>query len=155
MSEEMIEYFRDNNLAYDKDYEKKIDKKIDTNEKRIDSLTASIAKKQEAVDDPKTKAAAAATLRTEITKLELEIDELEAENDVIRVTDRNKLSFDKDAWEVAITSLQGHLDTLGINTQQLMIFVNDYMGQYNSYLQGANSVIQQSSQTLAELARVR
>lgn len=29
------------------------------------------------------------------------------------------------------------------------------MGQYNSYLQGANSVIQQASQTLAELARAR
>jgi hypothetical protein len=36
-----------------------------------------------------------------------------------------------------------------------MVFVQDYMGQYNSYLQGANSVIQQSNQTLAELARAR
>jgi septation ring formation regulator EzrA len=61
----------------------------------------------------------------------------------------------KDQWEVAIQSLKAHLDTLGTNTQQLMVFVQDYMGQYNSYLQGANSVIQQANQTLAELARAR
>jgi hypothetical protein len=36
-----------------------------------------------------------------------------------------------------------------------MVFVQDFMGQYNSYLQGSNSVIQQSNQTLAELARAR
>jgi hypothetical protein len=36
-----------------------------------------------------------------------------------------------------------------------MVFVQDFMGQYNSYLQGANSVIQQSNQTLAELAKAR
>ena len=57
--------------------------------------------------------------------------------------------------ELIIASLQGHLDQLGSNTQQLMVFVQDFMGQYNSYLQGSNSAIQQGNQTLAELARVR
>jgi hypothetical protein len=47
------------------------------------------------------------------------------------------------------------MDALGTDTQQKMVFVQDYMGQYNSYLQGANSVIQQSNQTLGELARAR
>jgi len=78
--------------------------------------------------------------------------------------DKNNLAYDKagndnlhykDQWEVAINSLKAHLDQLGTNTQQKMVFVQDYMGQYNSYLQGANSAIQQSNQTLAELARVR
>lgn len=58
-------------------------------------------------------------------------------------------------YDTALQSLQSKQDSLGTNTQQLMVFVQDYMGQYNSYLQGSNSVIQQSNQTLAELARVR
>ena len=78
--------------------------------------------------------------------------------------DQNGLAYDKtgndtlhnkDEWEVAITSLKAHLDQLGTDTQQKMVFVQDFMGQYNSYLQGANSAIQQANQTLAELARVR
>jgi hypothetical protein len=67
----------------------------------------------------------------------------------------NDYLHNKDEWNVAVQSLQAHLDTLGTNTQQLMVFVQDYMGQYNSYLQGGNSAIQQGNQTLAELARVR
>ncbi len=61
----------------------------------------------------------------------------------------------KDEWDVAIQSLQAHMDKLGSNTQQLMVFVQDFMGQYNSYLQGSNSAIQQGNQTLGELAKVR
>jgi EspA-like secreted protein. len=57
--------------------------------------------------------------------------------------------------DVVVTSLQSRLDQVGSNTQQLMVFVQDFMGQYNSYLQGSNSVIQQANQTLGELARVR
>jgi hypothetical protein len=58
-------------------------------------------------------------------------------------------------WDIVITSLQAKLDSLGTDTQQKMVFVQDFMGQYNSYLQGANSVIQQSNQTLSELAKAR
>lgn len=76
----------------------------------------------------------------------------------------NHLAFDttcndnwhsKDEWDVSIQSLQAQLDKVGSNTQQLMVFVQDFMGQYNSYLQGSNSVIQQANQTLGELARAR
>ena len=63
--------------------------------------------------------------------------------------------FNKDQWETVIASLKAHLDLIGANTQQKMVFVQDFMGQYNSYLQGANTAIQQSNQTLAELARLR
>lgn len=78
--------------------------------------------------------------------------------------DKNGLAYDKtgndqyaskDEWEVAITSLKARLDQIGTNTQQQMVFVQDFMGQYNSYLQGANSAIQQSNQTLSDLARLR
>ncbi|MCL2029305.1 MAG: USH1C-binding protein 1, partial [Deltaproteobacteria bacterium] len=78
--------------------------------------------------------------------------------------DANGLAYDHqsnddyhsaDDWEVAITSLKAHQDQLGTNTQQLMVYIQDFMGQYNSYLQGANSSVQQSNQTLADLARLR
>ena len=78
--------------------------------------------------------------------------------------DANGLAYDKtggdlnmtaDEWEVAITSLKAQQDQLGTNTQQMMVYIQDFMGQYNSYLQGANSSVQQSNQTLAELARLR
>ena len=59
----------------------------------------------------------------------------------------------KDEWDVAITSLEGRLEELGTNTQQEMVYVQDYMGQYNSYLQGANTHIANSNQTLTNLAR--
>ena len=59
----------------------------------------------------------------------------------------------KDEWDVAITSLEGRLEELGTNTQQEMVYVQDYMGQYNPYLQGANTQIANSNQTLTNLAR--
>ena len=65
------------------------------------------------------------------------------------------LIISKADWEIGIKSLQARSEALGTDTQQKMVFVQDFMGQYNSYLQGSNSVIQQSNQTLAELARAR
>jgi hypothetical protein len=78
--------------------------------------------------------------------------------------DRYNLAYDKndndrkmnsEEWNVAITSLQSRLDQLSNNTQQKMVFVNDYMGQYNSYLQGANTTIQKSNETLAQISRTQ
>ena len=48
---------------------------------------------------------------------------------------------------------ESRLEELGTNTQQEMVYVQDYMGQYNSYLQGANTQIANSNQTLTNLAR--
>jgi hypothetical protein len=76
-------------------------------------------------------------------------------NNLAYDTTGNDNIHSKDEWEVAITSLKAHLDQIGTNTQQKMVFVQDYIGQYNSYLQGANSAIQQSNQTLSDLARLR
>ena len=60
---------------------------------------------------------------------------------------------DKYEWDYNIKSLTNYQETLGTNTQQLMVYVQDFMGQYNSYLTGANSSIQQSNQTLGTIAR--
>jgi hypothetical protein len=59
----------------------------------------------------------------------------------------------KDEWDYNIKSIQNFQETIGSNTQQQMVFVQDFMGQYNSYLTGANSAIQQSNQTLSTIAR--
>ena len=69
-------------------------------------------------------------------------------------TGNDNLHTEKE-WDVAIESLKAHLDTLGTGTQQEMVFVQDYMGQYNSFMQGANSVIQQHNETTRSLANVR
>ncbi len=61
----------------------------------------------------------------------------------------------KDEWDYNIQQLTSYRDQLGTDTQQLMVFVQDFMGQYNSYLQGANSAIQQGNQTLQSLATGR
>ena len=59
----------------------------------------------------------------------------------------------EEQWDVLITSLESRLEELGTNTQQEMVYIQDYMGQYNSYLQGANTQISNSNQTLTSLAR--
>ncbi|MBR5998129.1 MAG: USH1C-binding protein 1 [Deltaproteobacteria bacterium] len=80
----------------------------------------------------------------------------------VEYMNEHKLAYDKtgddnlhnkDEWKVAITSLEGRLDEVGSDTQQLMVYVQDFMGQYNSYLQGANTQINNGNQTLLSLAR--
>jgi hypothetical protein len=58
-------------------------------------------------------------------------------------------------WDDVRDKLQNHLQTIGSNTQMLMVYAQDYMGQYNSYLQGSDSVLQQRHQVLNELTRMR
>ena len=59
----------------------------------------------------------------------------------------------KDEWDGAIQSLQAHQETLGTAVQTEMVYVQDFMGQYNSFTQGANSAIQSAMQTLTNVAR--
>ena len=59
----------------------------------------------------------------------------------------------KDEWDVAIQSVQAHQETLGTDIQTEMVYVQDFMGQYNSFTQGANSSIQSGIQTLTSVAR--
>ena len=82
--------------------------------------------------------------------------------DVQAYMDKNGLAYDKtgndnihnkDEWDVAIQSLQAHQETIGTDTQTEMVYVQDFMGQYNSYTQGANSAIQSGMQTLTAVAR--
>ncbi len=54
----------------------------------------------------------------------------------------------QDEWEFNIESLSAYRDQLGTSTQTDMVYVEDFMGQYNSYLTGANATIDSGNQTL-------
>ena len=66
-------------------------------------------------------------------------------------------SMDKDklnaAWDKVIAQMQTKLDTMGANIQTQMVQLQDFMGQYNSYMQGANTAISTSNQVLTSLAK--
>ena len=63
-------------------------------------------------------------------------------------TEKNKAE-----WDTLIAQIQTKMDTVGADIQTKMVQLQDYMGQYNSYMQGANSAISTSNQTLSALAR--
>ncbi|HIU18187.1 MAG TPA: USH1C-binding protein 1 [Candidatus Avidesulfovibrio excrementigallinarum] len=82
--------------------------------------------------------------------------------EMVDYMDEHGLAYDKtgddynhseEEWDVAIASLEARLEELGTDTQQQMVYIQDYMGQYNSYLQGANTQISNANQTLTSLAR--
>ena len=62
-------------------------------------------------------------------------------------------STDKSAWDTLIANMQTKMDTVGADIQTKMVQLQDFMGQYNGYMQGANSAISTSNQTLSSLAR--
>ena len=139
MSSQLKVYVDANGLAYDKGTITKNTETLAANEKKIKEMEAQLAKAPTTLDR---------------YAIQQNIINLKAENVKLQ-TAIDKPSFTNAEWDVAINSLKAQLDQLGTDTQQKMVFVQDFMGQYNSYLQGANSAIQQSNQTLAELARVR
>ena len=67
----------------------------------------------------------------------------------------NDFILDEDEWSYALESLTNYQETIGNKTQTLMVYLQDFMSQYNSNLQGANSAIQQASQVLTSIATGR
>ncbi|MDR2388137.1 MAG: hypothetical protein LBE80_11235 [Deltaproteobacteria bacterium] len=68
-------------------------------------------------------------------------------------SDTSNLNLTEEQWKYNIDSLEQYLETVGVDTQQKMVYVQDFMAQYNSYLTGANSAVQKSAQTLGALAK--
>ncbi len=85
--------------------------------------------------------------------------ETEIPGDMAQYMRNNSLSYGSDTllsaeeWSAAIAALTSRLEQLGAQTQQQMIYMQDFLGQYNSYLNGANQHIPTSNQTLTSLAR--
>ncbi|MCR5536597.1 MAG: hypothetical protein K6F05_04190 [Succinivibrio sp.] len=64
-----------------------------------------------------------------------------------------KGTLDDRGIDKIVQNLQTMQDTVGSDIQQKMIYVQDHMGQYNAYTQGANTAISQSNQVLTAVAR--
>lgn len=61
----------------------------------------------------------------------------------------------KDEWDYNMKSLTNYQEQIGNKTQTLMVYLQDFMGQYNSYLQGANSAISKANDVLSSIAQGR
>jgi hypothetical protein len=58
-----------------------------------------------------------------------------------------------DEWDYNLKSLTNYQEQIGNKTQTLMIYLQDFIGQYNSYQEGAMSAISSGTQTLRTIAR--
>ena len=56
--------------------------------------------------------------------------------------------YTAEKWEQVVTEVQALLEDLGDDNQQQMEFIQDYIGQYDSFTQGANGI---SNQTISSL----
>ncbi len=56
-------------------------------------------------------------------------------------------------WERVCKSTQAYVDGLGDNSQSLMVLIQDALGQYNAYTQGASSNVSSANSIMQGLAR--
>ena len=67
-------------------------------------------------------------------------------------TTGNDYLMDADEWEYNIESLEIYQEDLNNKTQTLMVYLQDFISQYNSYLQGASSAVSEANETLTKIA---
>ena len=68
-------------------------------------------------------------------------------------TTGNDKSHNADEWDYNLKSLTNYQEQIGNKTQTLMIYLQDFIGQYNSYQEGAMSAISSATQTLRSIAK--
>ncbi len=61
----------------------------------------------------------------------------------------------KDEWDYNIQSLTNYQESISNKTQTLMVYLQDFIGQYNSYTQGASNQVSQGIQTLTSIVTAR
>ncbi len=96
---------------------------------------------------------ALAKSRDTATEMPADIASYMQANNLAYDTTGNDLLMTADEWNTAVSSLQAHLEALGQNTQQMMVYLQDFIGQYNSHLQDTDAQTQSPNQTLSSLAR--
>ncbi len=86
----------------------------------------------------------------------------EMPDEMLAYMDTNGLKYDttdndhihsRDEWDVAIQSLMAKDEDIGTGIQQAMVYVQDYMGQYNSYAQAARTAIERGMGSSNQVAR--
>lgn len=73
------------------------------------------------------------------------------DNGISMETTGKDTQHNKDEWDYNLKGLTNFQEQIGSKTQTLMVYLQDFIGQYNSYLQGANSAIKDSNQTLQSI----
>ncbi|MBQ9275276.1 MAG: hypothetical protein IJ228_10710 [Succinivibrio sp.] len=73
-------------------------------------------------------------------------------SDLLQGFDQHSDKFDK-RLDSLLEILKSKQEQCGTDIQQKMVFVQDWIGQYNAYQQGASTAISQANQTLSSLAR--
>ena len=68
-------------------------------------------------------------------------------------TTGNDALHNSEEWDYNLKSLTNYQEQIGNKTQTLLIYLQDFIGQYNSYQQGASSAISEANQTLSNIAR--
>ncbi len=105
------------------------------------------------------------------TARQLQNESKENQNQTSRMPDdmyayisENNLDYDKsgdamlltaEEWDTVIVLLENRLMELGAETQQKMVYIQNLMGQYNSYLQDTNTQTPNPNQTITSLPRVQ
>lgn len=64
-------------------------------------------------------------------------------------------NHNKDEWTFNIQSLTNYQESISNQTQTLMVYLQDFISQYNSYTQGATSMIDKGAQVLTSVATGR
>ena len=70
-------------------------------------------------------------------------------------TTGNDLASNYDEWTYNLESLTNYQESISNKTQTLMVYLQDFISQYNSYVQGANSAISQAAQVTTAVATGR
>lgn len=81
-----------------------------------------------------------------------------SEDILVFMRDRGLAYYEPDSpvyWDYNIESVMTYQDSLTDQTQTLMVYLQDFLSQYNSYLQGASNSINNASETLAAIAAAR
>ncbi len=71
--------------------------------------------------------------------------------DIVATSPGDTDRHDSEEWDVLIVSLTNYQETLSTSTQTDMVLLQDFMGQYNSYIQGANKAATDGVQTLQSI----
>ena len=77
------------------------------------------------------------------------------DHDLSYETAGNDNNHTSDEWTYNIESLTNYQESISNKTQTLMVYLQDFISQYNSYLQGASSAINNASQVLTAVATGR
>jgi hypothetical protein len=64
----------------------------------------------------------------------------------------NDTLHNKDEWEINIKNLESFIESRGMDTQTKMVQLEDLMGKYNAWTQGASKTISDGNQLLQSIA---